>query len=81
MNDPVVLKTLWMLRFEKMKKNESEAAWQYQELLNACLPVLGENSLAVRYLKQLVTEEREHEKCAEELIRICHAAHPEIGIL
>lgn len=75
------LKTLWMLRFEKIKNAEEEAAWVYQEMLDRLLPKLGQDSFVVQSLATLVHEERVHEKLAEELIQICHRNHPEIGLL
>ncbi len=75
------LKTLWTLRFEKMRKNEEEAAWKYQEALDRCLLEFGAQDLTVPLLGQLVREERIHEKLAEELIHICHRNHPECGVL
>ena len=73
------LKTLWTLRFEKIKKNEEDAAWKYQEMLDQCLLDFGEGDESVALLRQLVREERAHAKLAEELIRICHQNHPEFG--
>lgn len=73
------LKTLWMLRFEKIKKNEEEAAWKYQEILDQCLQDTHEEETA-SLLNQLVREERAHAKLAEELIHICHQNHPEYGV-
>ncbi len=75
------LKTLWMLRFQKMKKNEEEAAWKYQEILDQCLMDFTDEKLIVGNLRQLVREERMHEKLAEELIQIVYQNHPEFGIL
>ena len=75
------LKTLWMLRFEKVKKNEGEAAWKYQEILDQCLADLGKDDEIVSLLGQLVREERAHEKLAEELIKIVHQNHTEYGML
>lgn len=72
------LKTLWMLRFEKMRKNEEEAAWKYQEVMNRLLVHLGRENPAVPLLEQLVREERAHEKLAEELVKICQQNHPEL---
>lgn len=76
-----ILKTLWMLRFQKMKKNEEEAAWKYQEILDRCLMDFRDEKLIVENLRQLVREERMHEKLAEELIQIVYQNHPECGIL
>ena len=75
------LKTLWMLRFEKMRNNEEEAAWAYQEILDDCMLALGEDDKVVKLLHQLVKEERGHMKLAEELIKICARTHPECGLL
>ncbi len=75
------LKTLWMLRFQKMKKNEEEAAWKYQEILDQCLMDFKDEKLIVDNLRQLVREERMHEKLADELIQIVYQNHPECGIL
>ena len=75
------LKTLWMLRFEKIKKSEEEAAWKYQEILDQCLTDLGEEGGIAPLLGRLVREERMHERMAEELIRIVHQSHTECGVL
>lgn len=75
------LKTLWNLRFEKIRKNEEEAAWKYQEVLDRCLLEFGREDPVVPLLGQLVREERIHERLAEELMRICHQNHPECGVL
>ena len=75
------LKTLWMLRFEKMRQCEEEAAWNYQGMRDECLAALGQDDEAVILLAQLVREERAHEKMAEELIKICHHNHPEADAL
>ncbi len=75
------LKTLWMLRFETIKKNEEEAAWTYQGILDQCLINSGKEDLIVPLLQQLVQEERMHERLAEELIKIVHQNHTEIGVL
>ncbi len=64
------LKTLWGLRFEKMKKTEESSAWNYQELLNQCLVEWGPQSKPAEILSALVREERAHEKLAEKLIDI-----------
>lgn len=72
------LKTLWMLRFQKMKQNEDEAAWKYQEVLDQCLIDLGKDDEIVSLLSRLVREERMHGRLAEELIQICQHNHPEI---
>ncbi len=73
------LKTLWMLRFQKIKKNEEEAAWKYQEILDQCLMDFKDEKNIVDNLRQLVREERMHEKLAEELIQIVYQNHPEYG--
>lgn len=70
-----------MLRFQKIKKNEEEAAWQYQEILDQCLTDLPGEKNILDSLRQLVKEERMHEKLAEELIQIVYQNHPEYGIL
>lgn len=74
------LKTLWMLRFEKMKENEEGAAWKYQEILDECLMAFGEDDPIIAPLRQLVHDERMHTKLAEELTKICRQNHPEFGI-
>ncbi len=74
------LKTLWTLRFEKLKKSEEQAAWKYQEILDQFLIEGEKDDEVVRLLSQLVHEERGHEKVAEELIKICHRNHPEHGV-
>lgn len=71
------LKTLWHLRFEKLRKNEEEAAWKYQEILEECLMSLPKKDPVNAILMQLIHEERGHEKLAEELLQICHLTHPE----
>lgn len=73
------LKTLWMLRFEKMKETEENAAWTYQGILDECLAAFGEADPVVEQLRQLVQDERRHAHCAEELIKICRRNHPEVG--
>lgn len=75
------LKTLWMLRFEKIKKTEEEAAWGYQEILNGCRTHFGEKDEAVQLLSQLVSEERMHARLGDELIKICRLNHTECGLL
>ncbi len=75
------LKTLWMLRFEKIRQGEGRAAWTYQEILDECLADYGKNDEKVVFLSQLVSEERAHEKLAEELMRICRRNHPEANAL
>lgn len=74
------LKTLWMLRFEKMKENEEGAAWKYQEILDECLTAFGQNDPVIEPLRQLVHDERMHAKLAEELAKICRQNHPEFGV-
>ena len=71
------LKTLWLLRFEKLKKNEEEAAWKYQEILDQCLVDFDPKDDIIGLLAVLVREERMHERLGEELIRICQRTHPE----
>ncbi len=75
------LKTLWMLRFDKMRKNEEQAAWAYQEILDECLKHLPKDEEVTQLFSQLVHEERSHAKLAEELIRICNRNHPEFGVM
>ena len=75
------LKTLWMLRFEKMKENEEGAAWKYQEILDECLTAFGQDDPVIELLRQLVSDERMHAKLAEELAKICRQSHPEFGVL
>lgn len=75
------LKTLWMLRFIKIKNNEEEAAWKYQQLLDEAILELGLSTEVIEYLTQLVREERAHSKMADELISICLANHPEFEAL
>ena len=65
------LKTLWQLRFEKMRKSEEEAAWKFQEMLDECLLAFDRNDPVIQLLSQLVREERAHERMAEELIQLC----------
>jgi len=75
------LKTLWLLRFEKMRQSEQEAAWNYQEILDECLLELGPDHPVMALLGQLRREERCHAQMAEELIKICHHTHPEVSVL
>ncbi len=75
------LKTLWTLRFQKMKRAEERAAWKYQEILDLCLLEFPDEKLILEHLKQLVREERMHEKLAEELTAIVYRSHPECGML
>ena len=75
------LKTLWMLRFQKMKKSEDEAAWKYQEILDQFLMGAEKEAAIVQSLHQLVNEERMHGKLAEELIQIVYQNHPECLVL
>lgn len=75
------LKTLWMLRFEKIRKTEEDAAWGYQTILDKCITEFGQDSEISRLLVQLVTEERMHERLADELINICRRTHTEFGLL
>lgn len=65
------LKTLWLLRFEKMRKSEESAAWKFQELLDQCLLKLDRSDPVIPLLSQLVREERAHERMAEEMIHLC----------
>ena len=65
------LKTLWQLRFEKMRKSEESAAWKFQEMLDQCLLALDRNDPVIPLLSQLVREERAHERMAEELLQLC----------
>lgn len=73
------LKTLWVLRFKKMRIAEGDSAWKYQELLDECLPLLGTEHEIIHLLQQLIQEERRHEKLALELLQMARAAHPEIS--
>ena len=68
--DRQFLKTLWHLRFEKMKKTEDASAWNYQELLNQVLVEWGSQSKSAEILTTLVREERAHGKLAEKLLDI-----------
>jgi hypothetical protein len=72
-----LLKTLWLLRFEKIKKTEEDAAWNYQEIFDQCLIDFGSHDETAVLLEQLVRDERLHARLGEELIRICHRNHPE----
>jgi len=71
------LKTLWTLRFEKIKKCETEASEAYEQLAARSAVILGADHPAVQMLRQLVQEENVHARLAESLIRICHETHPE----
>ena len=75
------LKTLWLLRFEKIKNAEEAAAWGYQEILDRCLVCFGDKDESVELLTQLVNDERLHEKLGAELIQICRFTHTEYGLL
>ena len=75
------LKTLWTLRFEKIKKTEEEAAWGYQEILDQLRESFGHDEEIVKLLERLVREERMHSKLGEELLQICRKTHPEYGLL
>jgi hypothetical protein len=75
------LKTLWMLRFVKIKETEDAAAWGYQEVMDECLTAFGSHDKGVLLLRNLIAEERMHAKLAEELIKICHRNHPEFNAL
>ena len=75
------LKTLWLLRFDKIKKMEEEAAWGYQEVLDRCLSLFGKNDDVIKHLEKLVQEERQHAKLGDELIQICRQNHTEWGLL
>lgn len=75
------LKTLWMLRFEKIKQTEEQAAWSYQEVVDEFLESFGGEDECVLLLRDLVKEERMHAKLAEELIKICQRNHPEFKAL
>ena len=76
-----LLKTLWMLRFEKIKKTEEEAAWNYQEIVDRCLVDFGSHDEAVALLSPIVRDERMHAKLGEELIKICQRNHSECEAL
>jgi len=65
------LKTLWQLRFEKMRKSEEEAAWKFQEMLNQCLLAFDRSDPVIELLSQLVREERAHERMADEMLHLC----------
>ena len=71
------LKTLWLLRFQKIKDSEERAAWKYQEILDRCLVDFGEPSEVVALLRRLVREERAHSRLADELIKLGYQNHPE----
>lgn len=71
------LKTLWLLRFQKMKKMEEASAWAYQDILDECLVDFGPDDKIISLLQQLVREERYHEKLAEELMQLSLRSHPE----
>lgn len=73
------LKTLWMLRFQKMKDAEDQAAWAYQEILDRCILGFGPEVNVAGLLRELVQDERGHAKLAEELLKICQRNHPESG--
>ena len=75
------LNTLWMLRFEKIRKTEEEAAWNYQEIVDRCLADFGPHDEAISILSQIVRDERMHAKLGEELIKICLRNHPECEAL
>lgn len=72
------LRTLWGLRFEKMKKTEADAAWSYQDILEECLEFVEKDHEIIKLLHQLVMEERMHEKLADELITIWRQSHEEM---
>ncbi len=72
------LKTLWMLRFRKLKRTEEDAAWAYQEVLDRFLSNGIPEEEVIVLLKKLVQEERSHAQMADELIRICQRTHPEV---
>lgn len=71
------LKTLWMLCFEKIRKTEEEAAWNYQEILDQCMIAFGVQDEGAAFLAQLVRDERMHARLGEELVDICRRTHPE----
>ncbi|MCB9799621.1 MAG: hypothetical protein H6757_02545 [Candidatus Omnitrophica bacterium] len=68
------LKILWGLRFEKIKKTEGKAAWGYQDILEECLEFVNKDHEIIQLLHQLVSEERAHEKLADELLALWHQA-------
>lgn len=76
-----VLKTLWILRFEKMKRLEQEAAWTYQGILEAFLREPDDYPEEIKLLRELVQDEKSHTLLAEELIRISRLTHPECSVL
>ncbi len=63
-----------------MKESEEKAAWAYQDILDQCLLGLSAQDEVVGFLRELVREERDHTKLTEELLKICHRNHPEIGV-
>ena len=71
------LKTLWMLRFEKVKRGEDHAVETYHEIMERCAEAFGEEDLAVSILGRLVTEEKAHAMLAEKMMQICFQTHPE----
>lgn len=75
------LKSLWTLRFEKMKTLESDSAWNYQELLDECLSETEPDLKIVQVLQMLIKEEKQHAKIAEELLRVCRENYPQVQSL
>ena len=75
------LKSLWTLRFEKMKSLESNSAWTYQEMLDECLSDSETDTKVVGILQMLIKEEKQHTRIAEELLHICRENYPQVGSL
>lgn len=78
--DSDFLKNLWLLRAKKLKKSEEEAAWKYQEILDRFLIESEIDQEVVQPLRQLVLDERMHERLADELLQIVMRNHPECSI-
>ncbi len=74
------LKTLWTLRFEKIRDTEDDAAWRYQKLMDQVSLLLGAQHATVKVLKRLVQEELHHGQIARELVEICKKNHPDIEV-
>ncbi len=75
------LKTLWMLRFEKIKKDEQGAVSAYQQIMEQCLLDFDQEHEVIEMLRRLVLEEKGHVKMSDELIKICLSNHPECEAL
>ncbi len=78
---PDFLKTLWMLRFEKIRDAEEEAAFKYQQLMDSIILLLGKDHETVKLLKRMVKDELNHGVIARELIEICDRNQPEIKVV